>query len=90
MADEEVAELVVNSSRSMHSTGFAGISAPRAVFSMIAHSLPRSAQANFLLLSSCAWKSVFYFYEPPVSFQHVQRLKFCASRVFGALEHSQV
>ena len=60
------AELVVNSSRGMHSTGFAGISAPLAVFPMIAGSLPRSAQSIFLLLLSCAWKSVHYFYEAPV------------------------
>ena len=65
-ADEEVAVLVVNSGSGMRSAGFAGISAPRAVFPMIAGSLPRSAQLIFLLLSSCTWKSVHYFYEPPV------------------------
>ena len=30
------------------------------------------------------------FYVLPVSFRHVQRSKFCASRFFGALKHSQV
>ena len=30
------------------------------------------------------------FYVLPVSFRDLQRSKFCASRFFGALEHSQV
>ena len=63
MADEEVAVLVVNSGSGLRSTGFAC----RAVFPMIAGSLPRSAQSFFLLLSSCTWKSVHYFYEPVFS-----------------------
>ena len=57
MADEDVAVLVVNSGSGLRSSGFAG-DAPRAVFPMM--------PAIFLLLSSCTWKSVHYFYEPPV------------------------
>ena len=40
---------------------------------MVAGSLKRSAQSIYVLLSRCTWKSVHYFYEPPVSFQHFQR-----------------
>ena len=57
MADEEVAVLVVNSGSGLRSSGLA-CDAPRAVFPMM--------QAILLLLSSCTWKSVHYFYEPPV------------------------
>ena len=43
MAEEEVAPLVVNNGSDMHSTGFANISAPRAVFPTI---VARSACAR--------------------------------------------
>ena len=46
-------------------------------------------QLMLRLLTSCTWKSVHYFLLD-LYFQHFPRLKFCASRFFGALEHSQV
>ena len=45
--------------------------------------MPAVCRSMLLLLMRCTWKFVHYFYEPPVSFQHVQRSKFCVSRFFG-------
>ena len=40
------------------------------------------------LLAGCSWKSVNYFLRASWIFQHVQRSNLCASRFFGAFEHS--
>ena len=64
----------------LRSSGFA-CDAPRAVFPMM--------PAIFLLLSSCTWKSVHYFYEPPV-FSAFSSRNFALVDFVGALEHSQV
>jgi len=48
--------------------------APRAVFPMIA------GRSKFLLRSSCTWKSVHYFYEPPCIFS------ICHSRFFALVD----
>ena len=80
MADEEVVALVVD-----YGSGL------RLLVLLVMHLALCSDVAGpfFLLLSSCTWKFVHYFYEP-LYFQHFSQSKFCASRFFGALEHSQL
>ena len=51
--------------------------------------LLRSILAMLRLLVCCPWKSVHYFFEPPV-FSAFSTVIFCAGRFFGALEHSQL
>ena len=60
---EEVAALVVDYGSGMRFSWFCWFFAPRAVFPTIA------GRSKFLLMSSCTWKSVHYFYDP-VYFQH--------------------
>ena len=59
---EEVAALVVDYGSGMRFSWFGWFFAPRAVFPTIA------GRSKFLLMSSCTWKSVHYFYEPPCIF----------------------
>ena len=44
----------------------------------------------FRLFTRCTWKFVHYFYEPPLFFSMLSVRIFCASRFFGALEHSHL
>ena len=71
---EEVAALVVDYGSGMRFSWFCWFFAPRAVFPTIA------GRSKFLLMSSCTWKSVHFFYEPPCIFS------ICHSRFFALVD----
>ena len=61
------------------STTAVACSIPSRCVPMIAGSFQRSAQSMLQLLTKCTWKSVQYFYEPPVSFSVFSVRIFCES-----------
>ena len=84
MADEEVAVLVVNSS-----SGLRLLVLLMMHLALCSDECQQSSDRYF----SCLWVALGNLYIVSTSllyFQHFPQSKFCASRFFGALEHSQL
>ena len=79
MADEELAVLVVNNGSGL-----------RFLVLLVMHLALCSRLPAFFFCSRAALGNLYIISTSPLYFQHFPQSKFCASRFFGALEHSQL
>ena len=84
----EVATLVVDPGSGLFSTGFAGISTPRAVFWTIAFTQNGEVFTVYASADYFPWKSRHYFYEHLV-LQYFQLYAVSASDFLGALDDEE-